>query len=72
MDKDINRIKAVLAEKGGDARLLSVSWRDTREPMCGRQNSWVVPLRLCQSGVPMIASQLWRRISKLQNCLMWN
>ena len=32
MDKDINRIKVVLAEKGGAARLLSVSWRDTKEP----------------------------------------
>ncbi len=29
MDKDINRIKVVLAEKGGAARLLSVSWRLT-------------------------------------------
>ena len=29
MDKDINRIKVVLAEKGGAARLLSVSWRFT-------------------------------------------
>ena len=27
MDKDINRIKVVLAEKGGAARLPSVSWR---------------------------------------------
>ena len=30
--KDLNRLKAVLAEKGGAARLSSVSWRDTNEP----------------------------------------
>ena len=41
MDKDINRIKVVFAEKGGAARLLSVSWRDTKEPISGWQNSWV-------------------------------
>lgn len=43
MDKDINRIKAVLAEKGGAIRLLSVSWRDAREPISGWQNHWAVP-----------------------------
>lgn len=37
MDKDINRLKVVLAEKGGVARLSSVSWRDTREPINGWQ-----------------------------------
>ena len=62
MDKDINRIKVVLAEKGGDARLLSVSWRDTKEPISGWQNSWDVPQLRYQNGVPMIASQQWRRI----------
>ena len=31
MDKDINRIKVVLAEKGGAARPLSVSWRDNKK-----------------------------------------
>ena len=36
MDKDINRIKVVLAEKEGAARLLSVSWRDTQEPISGK------------------------------------
>ena len=64
MDKDINRIKAVLAEKGGAARLSSVSWRDTREPISGWQSNWVVPLRLCQSGVPTIVSQQWKPISR--------
>lgn len=34
MDKDINRIKAVLAEKGGAEKMLSVSWRETKEPIC--------------------------------------
>ena len=72
MDKDINRIKVVLAEKGGAARLLSVSWRDTKEPISGWQNSWDVRLLPYQNGVPMIASQQWRHISELQNCLMWN
>lgn len=72
MDKDINRIKVVLAEKGGAARLLRVSWRDTQEPISGWQNSWGVPLLPYQNGVPMIASQQWRHISELQNCLMWN
>ena len=57
MDKDINRIKVVLAEKGGAARLLSVSWRDTKEPISGWQNSWDVRLQLYQNGVPMTASQ---------------
>jgi len=62
MDKDINRIKVVLAEKGGAARLLSVSWRDTKEPINGWQNSWDVPLLQYPNGVPMIASQRWRHI----------
>jgi len=72
MDKDINRIKVVLAEKEGAARLLSVSWRDTKEPISGWQSNWGVRLQLYQSGVPMIASLQWRHISELQNCLMWN
>jgi phosphoribosylformimino-5-aminoimidazole carboxamide ribonucleotide (ProFAR) isomerase len=62
MDKDINRIKVVLAEKGGAARLLSVSWRDTKEPINGWQSNRGVRLQLNQSGVPMIASQQWRHI----------
>ena len=69
MDKDINRM---LAEKGGAARLPSVSWRDTKEPINGWQSSWGVRPQLYQSGVPMIASLQWRHISELQNCLMWN
>lgn len=56
MDKDINRIKVVHAEKGGAARLLSVSWRDTKEPISGWQNSWDVRLLPYQNGVLMIAS----------------
>lgn len=62
MDKDINRIKVMLAEKGCAARLLSVSWRDTKEPISGWQNSWGVCLLPCQNGVPMIASQQWKHI----------
>ena len=72
MDKDINRIKVVLAEKGGAARLYCVSCRDTKEPISGWQSSWGVPLQLYQSGVPMITCLQWRHISELQNCLMWN
>ena len=64
MDKDINRIKVVLAEKGGAARLLSVSWRDIKEPISGWQNSWYVRLLPYQNGVPMIASQRWKPISR--------
>ena len=62
MDKDINRIKVVPAEKEGAARLPSVSWRATIEPINGWQSSWGVRLQLYQSGVPMIASQRWRHI----------
>jgi len=62
MDKDINRIKFVLAEKGGAARLLSVSWRDTKEPISGWQSSWDVPLLQYPNGVLMTASQQWKRI----------
>lgn len=39
MDKDINRIKVVLAEKGGAARLFSVSWRETKELINGWQSN---------------------------------
>jgi len=62
MDKDINRIKVVLAEKGGAARLLSVSWRDTKEPISGWQSNLVVLLLPYQNGVPMTACQQWRHI----------
>lgn len=72
MDKDINRIKVVLTEKGGAARLLSVSWRDIKEPISGWQSSWDVRLLPHKKGAPMTASQQWRHISELQNCLMWN
>lgn len=62
MDKDINRIKVVLAEKGCAARLLSVSWRDIKEPISGWQSSWGVRLLPYQNGVLMTANQQWRRI----------
>ena len=62
MDKDINRIKVVLAEKEGAARLLSVSWRDTKEPISGWLNSWGMRLLRYPNGVPMTASQQWRHI----------
>ena len=70
MDKDINRIKVVLTEKGGAARLLSVSWRNTKEPISGWQNSWGVRLLLYQNGVPMITSQQWIHSLKSRNYLM--
>ena len=72
MDKDINRIKVVLAEKGGAARLLSVSWRDTKEPINGWQNNLIVHQQLCLNGLQIPPSLRWKLISKLQNCLMWN
>ena len=62
MDKDINRIKVVLAEKGGAARLLSVSWGDTKEPISGWLNSWGMRLLPYQNGVLMTASQQWKHI----------
>jgi len=64
MDKDINRIKVVLAEKGGDARLSSASWRDTKEPISGWLSSWGVRLLPYQNGVLMTASLRWKRISR--------
>ena len=64
MDKDINRIKVVLAEKGGAARLPSGSWRDTKEPISGWQSSWGVRLLPYQKGAPMTASQQWKPISR--------
>jgi len=62
MDKDINRIKVVPAEKEGAARLLSVSWRDTKEPISGWQSSWDVRLLRYLNSVPMTASQRWKHI----------
>ena len=72
MEKNINRIiiKAVLVERGGAERLLSVSRRDTREPTSVWQSNWVVPLRQCQSGVPMIANLEWKPISRWPDFLM--
>ena len=70
MDKDINRIKVVLAEKGGATRLLSVSWRDIKEPISGWQSSWDVRLLPYQNGVLMTASQRWKHSSKSRNYLM--
>ncbi len=57
MDKDITCIKVVLAEKGGAARLLSVSWRETKDPISGWQNSWDVRLLRYLNGVPMYLNQ---------------
>ena len=70
MDKDINRIKVVLAEKGGVRETTKCLVEGTKEPISGWRSSWDVRLQLCQSGVPMIASLQWRHISELQNCLM--
>ena len=62
MDKDINRIKVVLAEKGGIHETTECLVEGTKEPISGWQSSWGVRLQLYQSGVPMTASQQWRRI----------
>lgn len=39
MDRDINRLKVSLAKKGGAARLYSVLWNVTIEPISGWQVS---------------------------------
>ena len=70
MDKDINRIKVLLAEKGGICETGECLVEGTKEPISGWLSSWGVHLLPYQSGVPMIASQRWKHISKLQNCLM--
>ena len=70
MDKDINRIKVVLAEKGGIRKATECLVKGTKEPINGWQNSWDVRLQLYQSGVPMIASQRWKHSSKSRNYLM--
>lgn len=72
MDKDINRIKVVLAEKGGIRKATECLVKGTKEPISVWQSSWDVRLLSDQNGTPMIASQQWRHISELQNCLMWN
>ena len=55
MDKDITCIKVVLAEKECAASLLGDSWRDTKEPISGWQNSWVKTPQQSASGVPTAA-----------------
>ena len=42
MDKDINRIKVVLAEKGGIHKTGECLVEGTKEPTSGWQNNWVV------------------------------
>lgn len=54
MDKDINRIKVVLAEKKG----LTNGWR----------NSWAVRPQQYPNGVPIHASLRWKHTFVYQNC----
>lgn len=70
MDKDINRIKVVLAEKGGIRETIECLVEGAKEPINGWQSSWDVRLQLYQSGVPMIASQRWKHFLKSRNYLM--
>ena len=49
MEKYINRLKVVLAEK--------------KKQISGWQSSWGVRLPQCLSGLPMRASLLWKIIS---------
>jgi len=58
MDKEINRIKAVLVEK--------------KEPINGWLNSWGVHLLRCQNVVPLTANLQWKQSSKSQSILKWN
>ena len=62
MDKDINRIKVVLAEKGGVRETTKCLVEGTKEPISGWQSSWGVRLLPYQNGVLMTASQQWRHI----------
>ena len=62
MDKDINRIKVVLAEKGGIRETTKCLVEGTKEPISDWQSSWDVRLQLYQSGVPMTANQQWKHI----------
>lgn len=50
MDKDINRIKVVLVEKGGDRETIECLMEGISEPTNSRQNSWgkILPLDLCR------------------------
>ena len=58
MDKDINQIKVVLAEKGGGRETIECLVEGTSEPTSGWLNSWGKIPQLFQSGVPTVANQL--------------
>jgi len=58
MDKNINRIKVVLAEKKRTNKWLAEQLGCAPTTV----SKW------CTND----SSQQWRHISKLQNCLMWN
>ena len=62
MDKDINRIKVVLAEKGGVRETTKCLVEGTKEPISGWLNSWGMRLLPYQNGVLMTASQQWKHI----------
>lgn len=56
MDKDINRIKVVLAEKGGGRETIECLVEGTSEPTNGLQNSWGRNLLLFPNGARIIAN----------------
>ena len=62
MDKDINRIKVVLAEKGGGRETIECLVEGTSGPINGWPSSWGKTRQLSQSGVPMPVSLRWRHI----------
>ena len=62
MERDINRIIVVLAEKGGGRETIECLVEGTSEPTSGWQNSWGKTRQLSQSGVPMPVSLRWRHI----------
>ena len=62
MDKDINRIKVVLAEKGGGRETIECLVEGTSEPISGWQNSWGRTLQLSQSGAQTPVNLRWKRI----------
>ena len=46
--KDLNRLKVVLAEKGGAARLTSVSWRVPAHEQVACRTTWQRPCHYLQ------------------------
>jgi hypothetical protein len=59
MDKDINWIKVVLAEKGGGRETIECLVEGTSGPISGWQNSWgkIPPLDHCRLQVKLVVKR---------------